>query len=170
MSTAEAVSVAELLTSSPVVDATIPKLDSVSASFCTSPLEVSEINPHSTAASTNASTWSLPFSTPSVSNVYLKSVSVSPRSFRASAFFFTSFPNLEVSFPDKASLNLFAEIADSFNWSRTSENWSANSDIPEFFSNDCTALSTASNSVDVCLTASELPSVNASLYASTAFV
>ena len=115
VSTAEAVSVAELLTSSPVVDATIPKPDSVSASFCTSPLEVSEINPHSTAASTNALTWSLPFSTPSVSNVYLKSVSVSPRSFRASAFFLTSFPNLEVSFPDIASLNLFAETADSFN-------------------------------------------------------
>ena len=67
-------------------------------------------------------------------------------------------------------MNLLAEIADSFNWSFTSVNWSAYFDIPEFFSNDCTALSTASNSVDACLIASELPSDNASLYASTAFV
>ena len=150
-------------TEAPALDEMTPNCVSIFTSFATSPLDVSEISPHSTAASTRALIWSSPSCTPSVSKAYLKSVSVKPSSFRESAFFFISFPNFEVSFPDKASLNWFAAIAVSFNWSLTSENWSANWDISEFFNKDCIAVSTVSNSPAACVILSESRSVSASL-------
>ena len=150
-------------TDSPALEEMIPNEDNTFTSLDTCPLDVSEINPHSRAAFTRELIWSSPSWMPSVSKAYLKSVSVSPRSLRASAFFLTSLPNLDESFPDKASLNLLAETTDSFNWSFTSVNWSAYWDMSEFFNNDCTALSTALNSVAACLILSESPSDKASL-------
>ena len=104
----------------PEVEDTIPSSASILTRLLTCSLDVSEITPHSRAASIRELTASSPSCTPSVSKAYLKSVSLRLRSFRAFALSATFFPNLLESLPFTAFVNLLFAIAVSFNCSRTS--------------------------------------------------
>ena len=98
----------------PVLEEMTPSCTSMFTRLFTCSLDESDITPHWTAASTRELTASSPSWIPSVSNAYLKSVSVRFKSFNAFALSDTVFPKSEKSLPLTAFVNLSFAIAVSF--------------------------------------------------------